>query len=410
MGIIYLMSACIIISSSLLALQPCYESVQGEFARAALQSLTLREKIGQLFMVVAISSPEQSEEALASSLIQCPYRMDQEYIEYLIKEFHIGGIIFLYKSTPSKQIDMTNHYQAVSKIPLMIGQDCEWGLSMRLYDTLQFPRNGALGALRDKQLIYELGLEIGKQCRAIGVHINFSPVVDVNTNPNNPVIGTRAFGDMPELVSECGLLMMRGLQDAGILACAKHFPGHGDTNVDSHCALPVINHSFARLSSVELVPFRHLIGGGVAAVMSAHLDVPAIESENGRPSSLSHAIVTQLLEHDLQFNGLKITDGLGMQALSNKYCPGEIELQAFLAGNDILLCPLDVPKAVEKIEQAINEGKISIAELEKRVLKILKAKEWAIGQSCKSIDKELAIRAIFTPQAYALQKVLFEQI
>lgn len=397
----------VFIPISLLSLSPCYENVHGDWARATLQSLTLREKIGQLFMVAAISSTEQSEEALASSLLECPYRMEQEYIKYLIEEYKVGGLIFLYKSTPIKQIDAINYYQGLSKIPLLIGQDCEWGLSMRLYDTMQFPRNNALGALKDKQLIYDLGFEIGKQCKAIGVHINFSPVVDINTNPANPVIGRRSFGDTPDLVAECGLLMMHGLQDAGILACAKHFPGHGDTNVDSHFLLPVINHSIERLKSIELMPFRHLIDGGVAAVMSAHLAVPAIESESGRPSSLSRACVKQLLEDEMHFNGLKITDGLGMQAITNHYAPGEIELESFLAGNDILLCPLDVPKAVELIEGAIKEGKILLDDLEKRVLKILKAKEWAQCQTHNVISKNLLASALFDAHACELQKVLF---
>jgi beta-glucosidase-like glycosyl hydrolase len=397
-------------SSSLFSVPPCYENIQGDWARATLQSLTLREKIGQLFMVATISSSEQSEEALASSLLKCPYKMDTEYIKYLIEEYKVGGLIFLYKSTPDKQIDAINYYQSLSKTPLLIGQDCEWGLSMRLYDTMQFPYNKALGALKDKKLIYDMGFEIGKQCKAVGVHINFSPVVDVNTNPNNPVIGKRSFGDTPNLVGECGLLMMQGLQDAGTLACAKHFPGHGDTNVDSHFLLPVIYHSFERLKNVELVPFRHLIDGGVAAVMSAHLAMPMMELENELPSSMSYAIVTQLLEHDLHFNGLKITDGLGMQAITNNYAHGEIELKAFLAGNDILLCPLDVPKAVELIEHAVKDDKNLLDDLEKRVLKILKAKEWAQCQSRKSLDKEVAARAIFNPQALELQKKLYLDI
>lgn len=390
--------------------RPIYENVSGDWAHATLQSMTLKEKIGQLFMVAAISAEEQSEEELASSLLKCPYKMDKDYIITLIEQYHIGGLLFLYKSTPSKQIDATNYYQGLSKVPLLIGQDCEWGLSMRLYETIQFPRNGELGRLKNKQLIYDVGLEIGHQCKAIGVHINFSPVVDVNTNPRNPVIGSRSFGDDPYQVAQSGLLMMHGLQDAGVLACAKHFPGHGDTNVDSHFKMPVIYHSFERLSGVELVPFRHLIDGGVCGVMSAHLSVPGIESEIARPSSLSYRVVTDLLEMQLNFKGLKITDGLGMQALTNQYAPGEIELEAFLAGNDILLCPLDVPKSVALIEQAINEGKISLGNLEKRVLKILKAKEWARCHISKSINKENALRAIFTPQARELQKLVFQEI
>lgn len=389
------------------ASKPCFESVCGDWARKTLQSLTLRQKIGQLFMVAAISCEDQKEEALAASLFKCPYRMDQSYIEYLIREYGVGGIIFLYKSMPEQQIDCTNHYQAISKIPLLIGQDCEWGLSMRLYDVIEFPRNNALGALFDKSLLYEFGLEVGKQCKAIGVHINFAPVIDVNTNPLNPVIGRRAFGDTPELVAECGLRVMQGLHDAGVLACAKHFPGHGDTSVDSHSDLPVINHSLTRLANVDLMPFKRLIDGGVSGVMSAHILVTALNEHENVPTSVSHRCVTQLLEHELGFKGLKITDGLGMGALMRYYQPGEIELRAFLAGNDILLCPLDVPKAVSLIEQAIHNGKISEHDLEKRILKILKAKEWAGCHRFTPINKQDARAALFAPHALKLQKRLF---
>lgn len=406
----YFFITMLVFSSLINAELPYYENVQGDWARTTLQSLTVREKIGQLFMVAAISSEEQSEESLASSLLKCPYKMDQAHIEYLIKEYKIGGVIFLYKSTPEKQIDLTNHYQELSKTPLLIGQDCEWGLSMRLYNTIQFPRNLLLSKMQDKQLIYAVGREIGRQCKAIGVHINFAPVVDVNTNPKNPVIGTRSFGDDPHRVAHAGELMMRGLQDVGVMACAKHFPGHGDTSVDSHFALPVVQHDMERLNSVELVPFRCLIDAGVCGVMSAHLAIPALEAESGRPATFSYCVMTHLLENELHFKGLKITDGLGMQALTNHYAPGQIELQALLAGNDILLCPLDVPKAVVLIEQAIERGKFSIDELEKRVLKILKAKEWAGIQISKSINKEDALRAIFTPQAYELQKKVNEEV
>ncbi len=385
---------------------PCYENIDSTWAEKTLQSLTLRQKIGQLFMVATTSSFEQREEALASKLFACPYRMDHDYIEQLIKEYYIGGVIFLFKSAPEKQIDLTNRLQSMSSVPLLIGQDCEWGLSMRLYNTIEYPRNKFLGALHNTELVYRVGAQIGKQCKAIGVHINFSPVVDINNNPHNIVIGTRSFGDDPLIVTQCGLAMMQGLQDQQVMACAKHFPGHGDTSVDSHFDLPCINHDKKRFFELELVPFKKLIDAGIGGVMSAHLAIPAFEKELTRASSLSYAIVTQLLEKDLCFDGLKITDALGMQAITKQYKPGELELQAFLAGNDILLCPLDVPKAVALIEQAIVSGKISETELDKRVLKILKAKVWTGCYKRDVIDKQSARAVLDSLEAHALKKQL----
>jgi beta-N-acetylhexosaminidase len=391
------------------AAQPAYESVDGSWARKTLASLTLREKIGQLFIVPVVSCMDQPEEALASSLAKCPYNFDKDYIKKLITDYKVGGLIFLYKSTPALQIDAINEYQKLSKLPLLIGQDGEWGMSMRLYETLRFPRNMTLGALTDKSLIYALGKEIGRQCRLLGVHINFAPVVDVNNNRNNPVIHDRSFGEDPQAVATAGSLMMSGLQDAGVLACAKHFPGHGDTSVDSHLDLPVIAHSKKRLLELECMPFKALIGQGVCGIMSAHLAIPALEQDAHRASSLSCSIVTDLLQHELGFSGLKVTDGIGMQALTNHFSPGFIELEAFLAGNDIILCPLDAPKAIELIEKAIQEGKVSEADLDARVLKVLKAKEWSGCYKFKPINKKLALTKLSNRSAEQLKRQLYEQ-
>lgn len=385
---------------------PVYEQAKSAWAERILASLTLHEKIGQLFVVATASSFEQQEEALATALFKCPYKMDHCYIKELITQYHIGGLIFLFKSTPEKQIDAINEYQALSKVPLLISQDCEWGLSMRLYNTLVYPRNAVLGLLSDGSLIYELGREIGRQCKAVGVHMNFAPVTDVNNHPDNMVIGPRSFGADAYHVARCALSMMQGLQDAGVLACAKHFPGHGDTSVDSHLDLPLLTHNKERLHSLELVPFKYLINHGVAAVMTAHLAVSAYEPDRHRASSLSHAIVTNLLEHELVFDGLKITDGLGMIAITKHYEPGHAELEAFLAGNEIILCPLDIPNAVALIEQAIREGQITESELDRRVLKILKAKEWSGAAYFEPIDKEKALREINSKSALQLQNIL----
>lgn len=388
---------------------PPYATIPGTWAHETLARLTTRQKIGQLFMVATASCFEQPEEALASAMLRCPYRMDPEYIEQLIIEYHIGGLIFLFKSTPDKQIEAINTYQNLSTIPLLIGQDCEWGHSMRLYDTIRFPRNMTLGALSNKQLIYELGKEIGRQCKEIGVHINFAPVVDVNNNPANPVIHDRSFGENPQSVSNAGLLMMQGLQDVGVLACAKHFPGHGDTAIDSHLDLPVIPHTKARFNTIELVPFKHLVEHGVSAIMTAHVAAPAFERNNTLPASLSPAITTNLLRHKLGFTGLAISDGLGMQALTNYYKAGEIELKALLAGSDILLCPLDVPAAVAHIEQAIHDGLLTLEELDARVLKILKAKEWAGCHNFKPLNTQNIAERLITDNALKLKQQLYHE-
>jgi len=373
-----------------------------KWAEETLQSLTLKEKIGQLFMIAAASSFKQPDELLASAMQKSPYKMDEEYITKMIQEYNIGGIIFLFKSEPEKQIYFTKKYQSLSKIPLLIGLDAEWGLSMRLEKVVRYPRNMTLGAIQDEQLIYQMGYEVGQQCKAIGVHINFAPVADVNNNPKNPVIHDRSFGDDPKCVAQLAKLYSQGLQDAGVIACAKHFPGHGDTDTDSHFDLPVIKHNRTRLNNIELYPFKELVSSGVGAIMNAHLSVPELDPTPNLPSSLSYSIVTQELKKNLGFNGLVITDGLGMQAITKYYKPGELELKAFLAGNDILLCPLDVPLAIEKIETAIKSGLVIEEELNKRVLKILKAKAWVLNKQEK-IDPDFLTR-----EAYSLQKILYE--
>jgi len=382
---------------------------QESWAEKTLKNMTLQEKIGQLFMVATTSCFDQQEEALASSFFESPYTMDQEHIEMLIKTYHIGGLIFIYKSTPGPQIDMVNHYQKMSKVPLLIGQDCEWGLSMRLYETIRFPHNMTLGAIEDDALIYEVGKEIGRQCKAIGVHINFAPVVDVNNNPNNPVINDRSFGEDKERVAKLGTLFMNGLHDAGVIAFAKHFPGHGDTDIDSHLDLPRVPHAKERLHTIELYPFKRLIDEGVMAIMNAHLEIPAFDDTPHLPSTLSYSIVTDLLQKQLGFNGLIITDALGMKGVTKYHEPGQVELKAFLAGNDILLCPVDTVKACKLLERAVKDGIIPQDELDRRVLKILKAKEWVFERHNRFVDKEKALQQIDTPAAHELKKKLYQE-
>lgn len=319
------------------------------------KSLTLDEKIGQLFMVAAYSNKDEKH---------------AEGIDYLIEKFKIGGVIF-FQGGPVRQAKLTNRFQAKSKVPLFIGIDAEWGLSMRLDSTFAFPYNMTLGAIQDMQLIERMGQNMGEQCNRMGIHFNFAPVVDVNTNPQNPIIGSRAFGEHPQEVTQRAIALMKGIQSQNVLATAKHFPGHGDTDKDSHHTLPTVNHPTKRMQDVELYPYKELIKEGIASVMVGHLNVPALEKKQGLPSSLSKAIVTDLLQKELKFKGLVFTDALNMKGVSNSKKIGELEVEALLAGNDILLFPENVPLAAKKIKEALNNGTLKEKQIEKSVKKIL---------------------------------------
>lgn len=379
-----------------------------------LTRMSLREKIGQLFVVAAASNFSQPTESLASAMTKSRYTMDPDYVENLVREHGIGGVIFLYKSDPATQMKLAKRFNDAARIPLLITQDCEWGLAMRLdidpTKVVRYPRNMTLGAIKDEQLVYEVAREIGNQCAAIGVHMNFAPVADVNNNKDNPVIHDRSFGDDPHRVARLATLFTQGLTDAGVIACAKHYPGHGDTNDDSHLKLPTIAHNVERLNKVEFVPFRSLIDHGISAIMHAHLNIPALDN-TGTPSSLSYPIITTLLKKQWGYKGLNVTDGLGMDAVSVQYAPGELERAAFLAGNDILLCPLDVPRAVALIAQDIAQGRVSEEDLNNRVLTILRTKKWAREHQHNQEENSVtnAGSYITRPDAYALQKRAYRE-
>ena len=331
---------------------------QKKWVDSIYSEMSLEEKVGQLFMVRAFSNQDQKHE---------------DKVAELINKHHIGGLIFS-KGGPVRQAKLNNLFQAISKTPLLIGMDAEWGLSMRLDSTYAFPWNMTLGAVRDNILIEKTGYHIGEHCKRIGVHFNFAPVVDINTNPKNPIIGNRSFGEDRDNVTEKALAFMKGMQSAGVLANAKHFPGHGDTDSDSHKTLPTINFDEKRIDSVELYPYRRLIKKGLSSVMVAHLNVPSLEPRNGFPSSLSEHIVSDILKDDLGFQGLIFTDALEMKGVSNYSVPGDIDLAAFKAGNDVLLISEDVPKAAAKIIEAYNNNEITEERLAHSVKKILMAK------------------------------------
>ena len=371
---------------------PFYTSMHSNWVDSVLTNMSLEEKIGQLFMVAAYSNKDESHYAK---------------IDNLIKNQKIGGLIF-FQGGPAREIDLTNRYQSISKIPLLIAGDWEWGLSMRIDSTVMFPRQMMLGAIQDKSLIYEMGAEIARQIKLVGGHINFAPVVDINNNPNNPVIGSRSFGEDRDVVYKHALQYMRGLQDNNILAVAKHFPGHGDTDVDSHKDLPVISHTKARLDSVELYPFRKLFNAGMGGVMVAHLFVPALDSTKNTATTLSYKVTTNLLRNELGFKGIAFTDALNMRGVSKFFKPGEVDLKALLAGNDILLFPKDVPTAISKIKLAIKNKQLSVEELDKHVRKILALKDWSGAKNFKTITKENITKELKNEDVLLLQQKLIE--
>lgn len=331
------------------------------WADSLMETLTLDQMIGQLFMIPAYSNQGVAHE---------------NEVRALIDNYEVGGLIFM-QGSPHKQVTLTNDYQQRSKVPLLIAMDAEWGPGMRLDSTIRYPRQMTLGAANSPGLTYQFGLECARQLRALGVHVNFGPVVDVNNNPKNPVINNRSFGENRQRVAVLGDAYARGLQDGRVLACAKHFPGHGDTDVDSHKDLPYIMHDRARLDSLELYPFRELAKTGLGSVMIAHLYVPALDSTALKPSTLSEKIVTDLLRDSLGFEGLVFTDAMTMQGLAKYFEPGEMHVKALEAGNDVLLFPGDVKVALARIKQAIADSVLTKERIAERCHRVLKTKEWA---------------------------------
>lgn len=365
-----------------------------EWAESTLARMTLEEKIGQLFMAPA-----------------CPLRKIDHWADWLkiMKDCHIGNAI-VKQSDAISQVKFLNRLQDESKLPLLVSADAEWGLAMRMPDTIAFPRNMTLGAVQNIDLIEQMGREIGRQSKLVGIHINLAPVADVNNNPANPVIHMRSFGEDPEAVADRVVAFTRGLQGAGVMACVKHFPGHGDTNIDSHRGLPVINHSLERLEEIELVPFRRAIKEGVKALMTAHLYVPALDPLY--PTSLSKSCLELV-----QFDGLIISDALNMKAVADRYSPEEIAILARRAGCDILLYGdhkhpnIDlimrdtIPRAFQALKGAYESGELSMEELDRSVLKILCAKEGIE----KNVPLGNLMQALHTQEAYDLKKQLFEE-
>jgi beta-N-acetylhexosaminidase len=366
---------------------------QEQWVDSVFNSMTEQERIGQLFMVAAYSNRDETH---------------YTEIERLIQEYHIGGLIF-FQGGPVRQAQLTNRYQASSKVPLFIAMDAEWGLGMRLDSTISFPRQMTLGAIQDKQLIYDMGAEIARHSKRLGVHINFAPVVDVNSNPANPVIGSRSFGENKYNVAEKGIAYMKGMQDNGVIANAKHFPGHGDTGTDSHLTLPVIRHDKKRMEEVELYPFKRLMEENLMSVMVAHIHVPAYDDEPNKATTLSEYVVTDLLQKEMGFEGLIFTDALNMKGVSKFYEPGEVDVMALQAGNDVLLFPEDVPEAVKRIEKALRRKDLKRKDLYKSVKKILAAKYWAGLNNYQPIETKNLVKDLNSSKSQMLKQKLYEK-
>jgi beta-N-acetylhexosaminidase len=320
--------------------------------------MTFEEKAGQLFMVAAYSNKDASHTA---------------EVEKLITENKVGGLIF-FQGGPMRQAHLTNRYQSLAKVPLFIGIDAEWGLSMRIDSTFRYPFNMTLGAIKDLKLVENVGVAMAKESKRMGIHFNFAPVLDINTNPKNPIIGYRSFGENKVNVTEHAIALMSGAQSQGVFSTGKHFPGHGDTATDSHSTLPLVNATLDHLDKVELFPYKRMFDEGLVSVMVAHLNVPSLEPREGYPTSLSHHVVTDVLKGELGFDGLIFTDALNMKGAANFRKPGDIDLEAFMAGNDILLFAENVPLAAEKICMAYQDSLISEDRLAESVKKILRYK------------------------------------
>ncbi|MCK4495711.1 MAG: glycoside hydrolase family 3 C-terminal domain-containing protein, partial [Candidatus Aminicenantes bacterium] len=294
-------------------------------------------------------------------------------IASLIKKYNIGGLTF-FQGGPVRQAQLTNYYQGISQTPLLILQDAEWGLGMRLDSTYSFPYQLTMGAMDNDSLVYAAASEIAGQLKRIGVHVNLAPVVDINNNPHNPVINYRSFGENRYNVASKGLAYMHGLQDHGIIATAKHFPGHGDTDLDSHSVLPTIEGDLKRLKKVELYPFKKAIEAGVQAIMTAHLRLPALDPTPDLPATLSQPILTGLLRNKLGFKGIIVTDAMNMGGITTLYSPVEAAMRAVEAGVDMILLPPEPKKIIEALVCAVRNGQISEARIDVSVKRILEAK------------------------------------
>ena len=343
-----------------------------KYADSLYAKLSMDERIGQLYIVALYTNKDQNHIS---------------GVRKLVEQERIGGIILM-QDDAEQEIALVNEFQKKSRVPMLFGMDAEWGLYQRIKTAHKFPWAMTLGAIQDNNLVYEMASKIAEDAKKMGIYWNFAPVVDVNTNPKNPIIGNRSFGSDVQNVIAKALAYAQGLQDNGVLAAIKHFPGHGDTDVDSHLDLPVVKHSLERLNKIELAPFKALMDKKIGGAMIAHLYVPQLEKGKNIPASISYDIVTNLLKNKFRYEGLVITDALNMNAVAKKYSAGELDLRAFKAGNDVLLFSQDVPTGKKLIKEAIQKGEISEKRLEESVKKILKTKYLLGLQNLRPLSSE----------------------
>ncbi|MEN9547886.1 MAG: hypothetical protein RIR12_477 [Bacteroidota bacterium] len=342
------------------SLQAQYKSTldKNKWVDSVFNSLSDDERIAQLMVVRAHSNLGADHVAKVTEDV---------------KKYNVGALCF-FQGGPVRQANLTNFYQSIAKTPIMVTIDGEWGLGMRLDSATKFPFQLTLGAINDENIVYRMGLAVGEQCKRIGVHVNYAPVVDINNNPNNPVIGYRSFGEDKSKVSRYGIAYMKGMQDAGIMACAKHFPGHGDVSVDSHYDLPIINKTMAQLDTMELAPFKAVFDAGIGSVMIAHLAIPAIDNTKNVATSISKNNVTELLRNKMQYTGLTFTDALEMKGVAKYFPGGTIAVEAIIAGNDMLCLPASVPESIEAIKKAITDKRLTWDDIYTKVKKVLTSK------------------------------------
>ncbi|WP_051359771.1 glycoside hydrolase family 3 protein [Adhaeribacter aquaticus] len=359
---------------------------------SVFEKLTLDERIAQLMIVEAFSNKGEDH---------------AQDVLTLVERYKVGGIIF-FQGGPIRQAKLTNRFQAAAKVPLLISMDAESGIGMRMDSAMQYPLPMLLGAINNDSLIYRMGAEIADEFKRLGMHLNFAPVADINNNPRNPVIGYRAFGENKKDVTSKSLAYMQGMQDHGIIATAKHFPGHGDTDIDSHHDLPIIPYGRGRLDTLELYPFRELIKSGIGGIMVAHMHMPKLDTTNNLPSTLSKPIVTDLLRKELRYGGLIITDAMVMKGVTKYFKPGEAEVRALMAGNDVLERLTSVPRAIAAIKQAIREGRISQQEINRKCKKVLAAKYWVGLHKYKPIELNSLAQDLRTSHAHETNRRLAE--
>ena len=381
---------------SLKAIGQANNDAAAKWADSVFNTLNDEERIAQL-MVIRTSSPGSNGKALFYDSL----------VNVLVSKYNVGGVC-LFQGTPMEQANLLNRIQKMAKIPIMVTVDAEWGLGMRFAGVKSFPYQLTMGATNDSELVYRVGKAMAEQCRRMNIHVNYAPVVDINNNPNNPVIGYRSFGENREKVARYGISIMQGMQDNGVMACAKHFPGHGDVDVDSHYDLPVINKTMDQLDSLEIFPFKAIFEAGVGSVMVAHLSIPAIDNTANKPTSLSFANITTLMREKLGYQGLTFTDALEMKGVAKYFPSGEAAVQSLIAGNDMLCLPADVPQTIEATKKAIAEGRLSWQGVYDKCRRVLLAKYAYVAANAGEISTT-NLEADLNNQVPVLRKAVAEK-